>query len=255
MSAPPIAATAPPVVRAVARTAAVPTTVVPRVRESGAGPLRVAVVDNSTVVQAGLPLLLGGVPFVGAFPDTESLLAARPEADVVVLDIQLGAADSRRIRHGVEAVEACHHAGYIVCVYTLERRMHLLARCLRAGARAVVHKSEPTEALGRALAALAQGGVAVTTVLGDLTELAEGRDSIPELTNRQRQVLSGRARGETFRSIARRLAISEKTAQEHWRIVTEKFAGFLRSHSAADLERLLGWDSADLTGPFDGSQH
>jgi two-component system nitrate/nitrite response regulator NarL len=143
-------------------------------------------------------------------------------------------------------VLACATAGYRVCLYSNERRRHLLLRCLQAGAQGVVHKAEPTETLADALFQVAAGAVVITTGLIGLAELAERREQLPTLTDRQRQVLSGRARGETFRSIARRLTISEKTAQEHWSVVTEKFAGYLRTHSAADLERLLGLDTGEL---------
>jgi two-component system nitrate/nitrite response regulator NarL len=69
---------------------------------------------------------------------------------------------------------------------------------------------------------------------------------MPSLTERQRTILSARARGEKFESLARRLFVSRKVAEEHWAVVARKFAGFLRDHSPADLERLLGLDPGDL---------
>ena len=69
------------------------------------------------------------------------------------------------------------------------------------------------------------------------------------LTERQRVILSARARGEKFDSIARRLFISRKVAEEHWAAVARKYASFLRDHSPADLERLLGLEPVDLTDP------
>jgi two-component system nitrate/nitrite response regulator NarL len=207
---------------------------------------RVAVVDDNTVIRFGLPLLMAQFHFVGSFPDCESLLERRPAADVVVLDLHLAGAGRPRGHQGVDAVTACVSTGYRVCLYTNERRRHLLLRCLQAGAQGVVHKADPNETLADAIFQVTAGSVVITRGLMGLAELAERRDQLPTLTPRQRQVLSGRARGEAFRSIARRLYISEKTAQEHWSVVTEKFAGYLRTHSAADLERLLGLDSGEL---------
>jgi len=204
------------------------------------------VVDDNTVIRSGLPLLMAEFAFVGSFLDCESLLERAPAADVVLLDLHLAGTGRTGIHQGVDAVRACAAAGYRVCLYSNERRRHLLLRCLQAGAQGVVHKADPAETLAEAVFQVAAGSVVITTGLIGLAELAERRDRLPTLTDRQRQVLSGRARGETFRSIARRLAISEKTAQEHWSVVTEKFAGYLRTHSAADLEHQLGLDSGEL---------
>jgi len=208
--------------------------------------LRVAVVDDNTVIRIGLPLLLPDFQFVGSYSDCESLVGERPAADVLILDLHLSGTGRFGVRQGVDAVRMCADAGYRVCVYSNERRRHLLVRCLQAGARGVVHKAEPTRALRDAVRRVAAGEVVITPALVGLAELAERREQLPALTARQRAVLSARARGEAFRSIARRLGISERTAQEHWSVVTDKFAGYLRTHSAADLERLLGLDSGAL---------
>lgn len=207
---------------------------------------RVAIVDDNTAIRAGLPLLFADLIFVGSFPDSESLLERRPAADVVVMDLHLAGTGRPGLRQGPEAVRACVSGGYRVCLYTNERRRHLLLNCLKAGAQGVVHKADTTETLADAVRQVACGTVVISQGLMGLAELADRRDQLPTLTVRQRQVLSGRARGETFRSIARRLSISEKTAQEHWSVVTEKFASYLRAHSAADLERQLGLDTGEL---------
>lgn len=208
--------------------------------------LRVALVDDTTIARTGLPLLLDSLDFVGIYPDSEALLADRPEADVVILDLNLSRPGNTVVRQGVSAVAACTRAGYRVCVYTVERRRFLLLQCLQAGASGIVHKTDATATLAAALADVAAGSVVITPSLVGLAELADHRHQLPALTPRQREVLSARARGEPFRSIARRLFITEKTAQEHWSVVTEKFTSYLREHSAADLERLLGLDHGSL---------
>ncbi|MFD0538368.1 hypothetical protein ACFQY7_36275 [Actinomadura luteofluorescens] len=60
-------------------------------------------------------------------------------------------------------------------------------------------------------------------------------------------MLAARARGESFRGIARRLFITEKTASGYMDQVKHKFAAYLREHSPADLERALGLEPAGLT--------
>ena len=204
-----------------------------------------AVIDDNTVIRTGLPGLLSGLTFVDAYEDVESLLAAAPAVDVVLLDLHLQGTGRVGLREGPDAVREVAEAGYRVCIYTNERRRHLLVKCLMAGASGIVHKAESIEALRSALLQVAGGSIVITQALVGLAELAERRDQMPTLTPRQRQVLSARARGESFRSIARRLLVTEKTAQEHMSVVTAKFADFLRDHSAADLERVLGLDRSE----------
>ena len=59
-------------------------------------------------------------------------------------------------------------------------------------------------------------------------------------------MLRARARGESFKSIGARLYIAPKTAEEYMSEVTQKFAKYLRHHSAADLEHHLGVGPGDL---------
>lgn len=210
-------------------------------------PIRIATVDDDTVIRDGLPLLLHGVEYGGAFADVHGLLAAQPEVDVVLLDLALRGTGVAAPLQGAAAVRAVSAAGYPrVLIYTNEYRREVLVACLSAGARGVVHKAEPVTVLHEAIASVARGEVVITTALVGLAELAERRGELPTLTLRQRQILSARARGEPFQSIADRLYITRRTAEEHMAVVTAKFAGFLREHSAADLERHLGIGPGDL---------
>lgn len=217
------------------------------------GRLRVVAVDDDTVIREGLPLLLPGFELVGTFADAESFLAARPSADVVLLDLKLdGTAPGGPLR-GVAAVEALS-GDHRVLVYTNERRRVVLASCLTGGARGVVHKAESVEALADAITAVAAGKTVITQALTGLAELVERRGALPGLSPRERQVLAGRARGESFRSIAARLYLSDKTAAGYMDQVKDKFAAYLRTHSAADLEYSLGLEPLGLPDqPPDGA--
>lgn len=207
---------------------------------------KIVIVDDDTVIRDGLPLLLPRVQFSAAFADTESFLLSSPTADMVLLDLNLQGTGRVGVRQAADAVRAVSAAGYRVCVYTNERRRHVLLGCLMAGAQGVVHKAEPMRALSDAVDRIAAGEVVITQALVGLAELVERRAALPKLSDRQRQVLSGRARGESFQSIADRLFITRRTAEEHMAIVSGKFADYLQTHSAADLERLLGFDDGAL---------
>lgn len=194
---------------------------------------RLAVIHPSAVIRAGIPLLLTGFTVTGQFATTERFLEQRPAAEIVMLDIPASAAaDAAPMRR-------LARAGYRVCLYTAETRPAVLIRYLTAGARGLVAQSDSVEALAGALARIAAGGTVISPTHAGLPT------SGPlwhQPTPRQLQILSGRARGETFHSIARRLEISERTAQDHWSAIARRFDVFLKTHSPADLERSLGLD-------------
>jgi DNA-binding NarL/FixJ family response regulator len=207
--------------------------------------IRLVAVDDDTVIRQGLPLLLPGFEVVAAFADAESFLAEPPRADVVLLDLKLDGTGPSTLLRGVTAVQAVS-ATHRVLVYTNERRRTVLASCLTGGAWGVVHKAEPVEALAGAITEVAAGRIVITQALTGLAELVERRGALPGLSPRERQVLAGRARGESFRSIAARLYVSEKTAAGYMDQVKAKFADYLRTHSPADLEYSLGLEPPDL---------
>jgi DNA-binding NarL/FixJ family response regulator len=215
-------------------------------REVEQGSLRVAVVDDDTIVREGLAALLPHHRVIVACTTVEQLLAESPNVDLVILDLNLNGRGAIGGRHGAAAVESAREAGYRVLIYTNEHRRIVLAGCLAAGAQGIVHKTEPLDALAAAATAVASDEVVITPALVGLAEVVERRGELPSLSTRQRQVLAGRARGETFRRIARSLGISEKVAHEYMGEVTAKFADYLRSHSPADLERRLGIGAGDL---------
>ncbi|MEP7193227.1 MAG: LuxR C-terminal-related transcriptional regulator [Actinomycetota bacterium] len=209
----------------------------------------VASVDDDTLIREGVARLLTGLDVVATFPRVEALLEARPVVDVVLLDLSIPAAlvsCPRDILQGVCGVAAVAQAGYRVLIYTNECRREVLAGCLAAGAQGVVHKSEPLPAIVQAAQAVADGQIVVTTALTGLAELVQRKGSMARLSPRQLEVLRGRARGEPFKSIAARLYIAPKTAEEYMSEVNRRFAEYLRDHSAADLERLLGVGQGDL---------
>lgn len=205
----------------------------------------VIVVDDDTFIRDGARVLLENSDVVGTFDSIESLIASGQSADVVLLDLNLRGL-SQGGDHGAVGVHVVAKAGYRPLIYTNERRLMVLASCLRAGARGIVHKSEPIGMVENAIAEVARGGMVITLALAGLAEAVRDFGRMQTLTPRQREVLAARARGESFRGIGRRLFISERTAQDHMNRVNEVFADYLSNHSAADLERHLGIGPGDL---------
>lgn len=220
-------------------------------RGSAAPPVRrrprVAVVDDDTLVREGVALRLPAVEVVVQAADLRSFqrAAVPPDGvDVVLLDLRLSGPDGTV--QGRAAVSELVGAGYRVLIYTNDRRPVVLAGCLAAGARGLVQKTEPIGALLAAIEIVAEGGHRIGTEIAGVAEILAHRGLLPSLPPRQVEVLQGRARGETFASIARRLHLSERTVESYMREVGLKFADYLTTHSPADLERELGLSPEDL---------
>jgi DNA-binding NarL/FixJ family response regulator len=206
----------------------------------------VLVVDDSTVVRLGFPLIHPELDIIAVHASIEPIVAHRPQADLVVLDLRLSGAGASGVRQGPTAIRAVAALGYRICLYTDERRRLVLAQCLAAGAHGIVHKSDSVESASAAFLAVARGETVVTASLVGLAEVLDRRGALPELTDRQREVLAARARGERWADISRRLYITEGVAREHLLAVTAKFAAYLQSCQPADIERALGLAPGDL---------
>ncbi|WP_199849737.1 response regulator transcription factor [Blastococcus sp. Marseille-P5729] len=208
---------------------------------------RVVVVDDDTLIREGAAKLFSRVRVAGTYMSAERLLDDRPSCDVVVLDLNLnGIGGTRNGLNGAAAVRAISAAGYRVLLYTNEHRLLVLARCYSAGAFGLVHKSEPISHIEAAIEEVARGAKVLSVALAGLAEAIRASGHMRELSTRQREVLSARARGEPFKSIAKRLNISERTAQDYMNRVSLAFSDYLTNHSAADLERHLGVGPGDL---------
>ncbi|WP_375503087.1 LuxR C-terminal-related transcriptional regulator [uncultured Jatrophihabitans sp.] len=207
--------------------------------------IRIASIDDDTVIRLALPLLLPHIEVLGTYQSTEKFLIVSPNVDVVLLDLHLSSDEDDRAQ-GARAVARVAAAGHRVLLYTNERRREVLAGCIAAGAHGITHKTDSIQALADAIDKVAAGGLVIPHSLTGLIELLDRRGATEALTPRQREVLSARARGESFAAIAERLYISKRTAEDHMAKATSRFAEYLRTHSPADLERRLGIGPGDL---------
>lgn len=206
----------------------------------------VAVVDDATVIRESFPLLMPTLDVVGAYPTVESLLADRPEVDLVVLDLHLSNASQPDVRQGVAAIRALVAAGYRVCVYSQEERRFVLAACLAAGARGVVSKSATTSQALEQFEAVAAGTVVVPQPVIGIVEVLVRRNSLTILPERQRQVLAGRARGLTYAEMSAQLFLSESTLRGYWADLTATVSDYLQQVTPTDIETALGLGPGDL---------
>lgn len=210
-----------------------------------AGPaVRVVVADDHPVVRAGLSALLGSLPdfhVVGVAADgraaVKEVVLQRP--DVALLDLQMpvldGFAATREIARVAPEVA--------VLVVTMFDDDDSVFAAMRAGARGYVVKGAEQDELARAVRAVAAGeaifspGVA-QRVLRYFSTPPPVADPFPELTAREREILTLLASARPNAVIAARLGLSPKTVANHLSSifgklqVADRAAAILRAREA-----------------------
>lgn len=208
--------------------------------------LRVSLVDDATALRAAAAVLMPEEDVVSTHGSVEELLAESPSCDVVVLDLHLVNRSQPEVRQGVAAVAAVVAAGYRVCVYTQEERRFVLASCLAAGARGVVSKSAPLAQARAGFRSVARGDLVAPTAVVGVVEVLSKRGHLSLLSDRQRAVVSGRARGLTYAELGRTLFVSATTLRGYWQEISGLVAEHLGEVSAADMEHAFGLRPGDL---------
>ncbi|MEU9449235.1 response regulator transcription factor [Streptomyces sp. NPDC048277] len=206
--------------------------------------LRVVLADDHPVVRTGLSALLesvreGGTPAVRvvgvAASGREAVRAAvtlRPH--VVVMDIRMP---------DLNGIEATREIGRVapsvaVLMLTMVEEDDSVFAAMRAGARGYVLKGAGQDEIVRAIRAVAAGeaifgpGVA-RRVLGRLSHPHPQPALGPELTPRERDVLTLIARGSSNATVAARLGLSPKTVSNHMSTVLAKLGVADRAEAAA----------------------
>ena len=185
------------------------------------GSIRVLVADDHPVFRYGMRAILGAAPdteIVGEATDGEEavILAAKLAPDVILMDINMPGVN------GIEAteriLEASPQTG--VLMLTMFEDDASVFAAMRAGARGYVLKGADGEETVRAIRSLA-GGEAIfgPGIAQRLTQFFAAptpkTEAFPELTEREREVLSLIACGYTNTAIADRLYLSPKTVRNY----------------------------------------
>ena len=188
-------------------------------------PIQILIADDHEVVRDGLRLILEGEEefvVVGEAADGREAVRLTGELSpqVVLMDLRMPGMD------GLEAIEHIHARWpeVAVVILTTYNEDELMVRGLRAGARGYLLKDTKRQALFDALRAAARGEAllrpeVLTRLLNQLSpppqsDQKPARDAL-RLTEREREVLAGAARGERSKEIAARLGISERTVKAY----------------------------------------
>ncbi|MER5450358.1 response regulator transcription factor [Streptomyces sp. NPDC002766] len=207
--------------------------------------LRVLIVDDHTVVRAGLRALLEGEPGLHVIAETgdgrEAVrLAQRLRPDVVLMDLRLSdGATSDDGFGGIEATRRITAAapGVHVVVLTSYSGRGDVVRAVEAGARGYILKAGPPEELFRAVRAAAAGGMGLAP---EAAARLVGRPAEPGpvFTDRESEVVRLLAEGLSNRAIASALFVTEATVKTHLVRIYRKLGTENRAGTVSEAVRL-----------------
>jgi DNA-binding NarL/FixJ family response regulator len=206
--------------------------------------IRIAIAEDSAILRDGLAQLLAGRGFdvTDAVGDPESLRVAvgRALPDVAVVDIRMPPTfTDEGLRLAIELRRDHPDLGILLFSQYIETRY--AAELLADGAAGIGYLLKDRVAdvsdFVEALVRVASGGTALDPeVVTQLMGASRRRDSLSDLSGREREVLALMAEGRTNAAIATTLVISEGAVEKH---VTSIFTKLNLPASQLDHRRVL----------------
>jgi DNA-binding NarL/FixJ family response regulator len=198
-------------------------------------PIRVAIIEDDAPYGEALAAILKGTPgfaCAGLYPTAENLLArAEDPADVTVADINLPGLS------GIDFVRQFKgkHPDALILMLTVFEDAELIFQSLKAGANGYLLKSTHPAAILEAITEVVAGGAPMSRtiarkVLGYFHAQTPPAPGLPELTDRERDVLARMATGLALKEIADALGLGYETVRTHLRSIYRK----LHVHSRAE---------------------
>ena len=181
---------------------------------SASQPIRIALVDDHSLVRDGVRALLSTRPLFEVVGEAENAAQALTmcealKPDILLVDIGLqdmnGLELTQLIRQRCPAIK--------ILILSMYDNQEYVVTSIRAGASGYVLKNAPSREIVAAIEAIATGG---TFYSAEVTlKLVSKKTDENELTPREVQVLVGLAKGLDNKTIARDLAISVRTVETH----------------------------------------
>jgi DNA-binding NarL/FixJ family response regulator len=177
---------------------------------------RVAIVDDHEAIRLGFSnyCVQQNVDLVGSAATVDELLRQIE----VVTDLSLS--DGSTVTENVSRLVA---AGPAVLIFSIADKPSLMRAAVRAGATAIVPKSQPMEFLFQAIELASQGAI-INNAETSATIDSDASFKEASLSAREREVLSLYASGMSLKQVAYQLQIKQSSAKEHIDRVRVKYA-------------------------------
>lgn len=177
-------------------------------------PIRVALVDDHSLVRDGIKALLAVMAPLEVVGEAENgadaiEMVGRCQPDLLLVDISL------RDMNGLELTRVLRSQYPLlkVLVLSMYDNNEYVSESVRAGASGYVLKNSPSREIIAAIEAIASGGTFYSAEIAQ--RLIADKSTDNELTPRESQVLYKMAQGLNNKEMARELDISVRTVETH----------------------------------------
>ena len=192
---------------------------------------RILLADDHVITRMGLNMLFSSEPDMEVVGEADNgevavRLAQELRPDIVIMDLMMpkvdGAEATRRIRATDPDVR--------IVILTTFGNAAELAVAVRNGASAVLLKDTPMRRLVASLRKVLAGSTAIPD---SVLEQAAADDTVPNLTERQQEIVHSLTRGLSNADIAKQLGITEFGVQKHLKLIFAKLGAATRTEAAA----------------------
>ena len=205
--------------------------------------LSFVIADDHPMVRDALASALRGafpdaqLSFAGSFVETQAALAAAPEADLLVLDLDMPG------MHGLAGLAALRtaHTAIPVAIVSATTNPAAMRQAIEMGAVGFIPKLAPAERFLEVIRAVLGGAVWLPPEASDPALAQQDRDiaaRIARLTPQQHRVLWLMAEGKANKLIAYEMQISEPTVKAHVTEILRKLGASSRTQAVIAAQRL-----------------
>jgi DNA-binding NarL/FixJ family response regulator len=202
-------------------------------------PLRVLIADDHVLFRDGLRALLSSVPDIECVGEATTgeeaiTLSANHQPDIIMMDIKMP------VINGIEATRRISYTSphISILIVTMFEDDNSIFAAMRAGARGYILKGADHAEMTRAILTVGSGGAVFSPAIArrlieffSFSRPVVLSQVLPELSEREREILSLIAQGYKNADIATQLVLSPKTVRNHISNILSKLQVTDRAHA------------------------